>query len=202
MSLELDLVLCEQSHSPGRDFANRADKHHTTLGHTRTPLRRFNDLAHGPADVGLGLISQKARIAFHQTSKDLVRADRAFVIIGSNHVGRRLCSNKRQHHNTRVSLRAKSVSKVRATMSELESLSDPANGELRIGTTEPMTAGLLWAIVDQLSRQHPRVAFHVKLGDPSNTRAQLSLSVAHSMVGDYILNHRSRCRSRHPTSCT
>jgi len=55
---------------------------------------------------------------------------------------------------------------VRATMSELESLSDPANGELRIGTTEPMTAGLLWAIIDRLSKLHPRVAFHVKLGDP------------------------------------
>jgi DNA-binding transcriptional LysR family regulator len=55
---------------------------------------------------------------------------------------------------------------VRASMRELESLSDPASGELRIGTTEPMAAGLLLAIVDQLSRQHPRVAFHVKLGVP------------------------------------
>jgi DNA-binding transcriptional LysR family regulator len=29
-----------------------------------------------------------------------------------------------------------------------------------------MTAGLLCVIVDRLSRQHPRLAFHVKLGDP------------------------------------
>jgi DNA-binding transcriptional LysR family regulator len=55
---------------------------------------------------------------------------------------------------------------VRTSMSELEFLADPTSGELRIGTTEPMTAGLLWAIVDRLSRKHPRVAFHIKLGDP------------------------------------
>lgn len=55
---------------------------------------------------------------------------------------------------------------LRASMNELKSLADPASGELRIGTTDPMTAGLLCVIVDRLSRQHPRLAFHVKLGDP------------------------------------
>jgi DNA-binding transcriptional LysR family regulator len=55
---------------------------------------------------------------------------------------------------------------VRASMNELEFLADPTTGELRIGTTEPMTAGLLCAIFDRLSQQHPRAAFHVKLGDP------------------------------------
>jgi len=55
---------------------------------------------------------------------------------------------------------------VRTSMTELEFLSDPGGGELRIGTTEPMTAGLLCAIIDRISRQHPRVAIHVKLGDP------------------------------------
>ena len=54
---------------------------------------------------------------------------------------------------------------LRASMNELEFLADPATGELRIGTTDPMTAGLLCAIVDRLIRQHPRLAFHVKLGD-------------------------------------
>jgi DNA-binding transcriptional LysR family regulator len=59
---------------------------------------------------------------------------------------------------------------VRASMSELEFLADPAGGELRIGTTEPMTGGLLCAIFDRLSRRHPRAAFHVKLGDPPQLR--------------------------------
>src|SRR5262249_61705768 len=55
---------------------------------------------------------------------------------------------------------------VRASMSELEFLADPTAGELRIGTTDPMTAGLLCVIVDRLIRQHPRLTFHVKVGDP------------------------------------
>ena len=54
---------------------------------------------------------------------------------------------------------------VRASMNVLEFLADPAGGELRIGTTDPMTAGLLCVIVDRLSRQHPRLAFHVIVGD-------------------------------------
>ena len=52
-----------------------------------------------------------------------------------------------------------------ASVRELESLADPTAGELRIGSTEPMAAGLLSAIVDRLSRQYPRIAFHVVLGD-------------------------------------
>jgi len=59
---------------------------------------------------------------------------------------------------------------LRTSMSELEFLADPASGELRIGTTEPMTAGLLCAIVDRVSQQRPRIAFHVKLGDPPQLR--------------------------------
>src|SRR5262249_22957969 len=55
---------------------------------------------------------------------------------------------------------------VRATMSELESLSDPANGELRIGTTEPMTAGLLLALIDPPTHPHPPAPLPLNLPHP------------------------------------
>jgi DNA-binding transcriptional LysR family regulator len=55
---------------------------------------------------------------------------------------------------------------LRTSVSELEFLADPTSGELRIGSTEPMAAGLLSAVVDRLSGQHPRLAFTVTLGDP------------------------------------
>jgi DNA-binding transcriptional LysR family regulator len=48
----------------------------------------------------------------------------------------------------------------------VESLSDPATGELRIGSTEPMAAGLLGAIIEELSAKYPRIGFHVTLGYP------------------------------------
>jgi len=40
---------------------------------------------------------------------------------------------------------------------ELDFLSDPTVGELRIGSQESMAAGVLPAIIDQFSRQYPRV---------------------------------------------
>src|SRR6266852_4572567 len=55
---------------------------------------------------------------------------------------------------------------LRTSVSELEFLADPTSGELRIGSTEPMMAGLLTVIVDRLSQQHPRLAFTVTHGDP------------------------------------
>jgi DNA-binding transcriptional LysR family regulator len=47
---------------------------------------------------------------------------------------------------------------------ELEYLSDPTAGELRIGSSEAMAAGMLGAIIDRLSRRHPRLAFQTTLG--------------------------------------
>jgi DNA-binding transcriptional LysR family regulator len=50
---------------------------------------------------------------------------------------------------------------------EIEFLADPTVGELRIGTTDPFAAAIVAPIVDALSREHPRVAFHVVTGDLS-----------------------------------
>jgi DNA-binding transcriptional LysR family regulator len=45
-------------------------------------------------------------------------------------------------------------------LKEIEYLTDPTSGELRIGTTEPMTA-IVATVIDRLSRQYPRMIFHV-----------------------------------------
>jgi DNA-binding transcriptional LysR family regulator len=44
---------------------------------------------------------------------------------------------------------------------EIEFLADPTVGELRIGATEPIIAGILQAILDRLTRRHPRLSFNV-----------------------------------------
>ena len=46
-----------------------------------------------------------------------------------------------------------------------EFLTDPTAGELRIGSTQGIANGVLVAILDRLSTQRPRLAFHVKVGD-------------------------------------
>jgi DNA-binding transcriptional LysR family regulator len=52
----------------------------------------------------------------------------------------------------------------------IESLSDPTAGELRIGSTDPMAAGMLGVIIDRLSRKYPRLSFDIKLGFPPGMR--------------------------------
>ena len=50
---------------------------------------------------------------------------------------------------------------------EIEFLVDPTVGELRIGATDPIAATIGAPIMNRLSAQHPRIAFHVVTGDLS-----------------------------------
>jgi DNA-binding transcriptional LysR family regulator len=51
---------------------------------------------------------------------------------------------------------------LRLGVKDIEFLVDPTAGVLRIGGTESMAAGLIPAIIDRISRQHPRIAFHIR----------------------------------------
>jgi DNA-binding transcriptional LysR family regulator len=50
---------------------------------------------------------------------------------------------------------------LRQSVREIEFLADPTRGEIRIGSTEMMNAGLLPAVIDRLSQQYPRLVFTV-----------------------------------------
>jgi DNA-binding transcriptional LysR family regulator len=50
---------------------------------------------------------------------------------------------------------------LRQSVKEIEFLADPTVGVLRIGMASPMAAGLLPAVMDQISRQYPRISFDV-----------------------------------------
>jgi DNA-binding transcriptional LysR family regulator len=50
---------------------------------------------------------------------------------------------------------------LRQSVEEIEFLSDPTVGELRIGCTDPIAVGLLPAIIRRLHRQYPKLLFHV-----------------------------------------
>jgi DNA-binding transcriptional LysR family regulator len=54
---------------------------------------------------------------------------------------------------------------LRQSIDEIEHLADPTRGELRIGCTEPMAAGFVSTIVDQLSAEYPGVVFNVTQAD-------------------------------------
>jgi DNA-binding transcriptional LysR family regulator len=50
---------------------------------------------------------------------------------------------------------------LRETVNELEYLADPTVGELRIGCSEGLMAGLMPAVIDRINRRYPGVRFHV-----------------------------------------
>ena len=55
---------------------------------------------------------------------------------------------------------------LRTSVNELETLSDPTAGELRIGCEEALSTGLLPALIDGLTQRYPKLLFDVALGDP------------------------------------
>jgi DNA-binding transcriptional LysR family regulator len=46
-------------------------------------------------------------------------------------------------------------------LQELEFLADPTTGQLRIGSSESVAAGLLPAVIDRFARRHPRIRLNV-----------------------------------------
>jgi DNA-binding transcriptional LysR family regulator len=52
----------------------------------------------------------------------------------------------------------------RQGVKDIKFLSDPSAGELRIGCTDAMAAGPVLTVVEELTRQHPRLVFHLVTG--------------------------------------
>jgi DNA-binding transcriptional LysR family regulator len=58
---------------------------------------------------------------------------------------------------------------LKQAVEQIRSLADPASGELRIASTIAIASGFIPAVVDQLSRQYPRLIFHLSAGEASTT---------------------------------
>jgi DNA-binding transcriptional LysR family regulator len=54
---------------------------------------------------------------------------------------------------------------LRQGVQDIDFLSDPTTGEIRIGTTDPVAVALVSPCVDRLSRKYPRMSFHVVASD-------------------------------------
>ena len=54
---------------------------------------------------------------------------------------------------------------LRQSVKEIEFLSDPTVGELSVGCSEPIAAGLFGAVIERLSRQHPKLSFDIVQDD-------------------------------------
>jgi DNA-binding transcriptional LysR family regulator len=61
---------------------------------------------------------------------------------------------------------------LRQGVKDIESLADPTAGEIRIGTTPPLAASFVSAVIDRLVKRYPRMVFHVMV-DGSQAPANL-----------------------------
>lgn len=55
---------------------------------------------------------------------------------------------------------------LRTAVGELDFLSDPTSGELRIGCEETLSTGLLPALIERLAKSHPGITFEMAIADP------------------------------------
>jgi DNA-binding transcriptional LysR family regulator len=74
---------------------------------------------------------------------------------------------------------------------DIDFLSNPEAGELRIGSGPTIAEGIVLAVVDRLSRQYPRVAYHVVPGNPQELsdalrerRIELAFSAAPRVLSE------------------
>jgi DNA-binding transcriptional LysR family regulator len=61
---------------------------------------------------------------------------------------------------------------VRQGVSDIEHMSDPTRGEVRIGTIEPLT-GVVSEIISRLARRYPRISYHVTVSDADTLGREL-----------------------------
>lgn len=67
-----------------------------------------------------------------------------------------------------LALRKRSVAifnDLRQSVQDIDFLSDPTTGEIRIGTTDPISVAIVSPCIDRLSRRYPRMSFHVIAND-------------------------------------
>lgn len=53
---------------------------------------------------------------------------------------------------------------LKQAVQHIDFLTDPTKGEVRIGTTDPLAISLMPPVIDALSREHPKMVFHIVSG--------------------------------------
>lgn len=64
---------------------------------------------------------------------------------------------------------------LRSGIQKIEFLADPTAGEVRIGTNPALAATFVSAVVDRLSRRHPRIVFHLVVEQVETLHHELNL---------------------------
>jgi DNA-binding transcriptional LysR family regulator len=106
-----------------------------------------------------------ARFNMSQPAVSKVIADLEHVV-GARLVERSRKGAEPTRHGLALVKRGKAVfDELQHGVQELDFLSDPTAGEIRIGCTEMVASAIVWPVLDRLSLQYPRMVFHVVAAD-------------------------------------
>jgi len=72
---------------------------------------------------------------------------------------------------------------LRLGVKDIEFLADPTAGEVRIGTSAPLAASFVSAVIERLSRRHPRIVFHVAARETETMHRELFERSVDLLVG-------------------
>jgi DNA-binding transcriptional LysR family regulator len=75
---------------------------------------------------------------------------------------------------------------LRQAVKNIEFLADPTAGEVRIGSNPPNAASFVTAVIDRLSRRHPRITFHLVTTEAERLHRELSERNVDLLVGQRI----------------
>ena len=78
---------------------------------------------------------------------------------------------------------------MRQSVEDIELLADPTAGEVRIGATDPINAAIVAPVIDRLSRQHPRMTFHVVAGVAAGLRQDLAARKVDFVISRFARPH-------------
>ncbi len=136
---------------------------------------RLRDLDILMAVIDAGSMS-KAAIRFNMTQPAVTK-----VIADLEHtLGARLVNRSRRGveatpHGLALVKRGTAVfDELRHGVEDLDFLSDPTAGEIRIGCTEMVASAIVWPVLDRLTQQYPRMVFHVIAADAPVLHRDLS----------------------------
>jgi len=108
---------------------------------------------------GMGRAARRLNTSQSAISRSIAELEHAF--------GVRLLDRSRQgveptqYGRALLGCAATVFDELRQGVKDIEFLSDPSRGEVRIGTTPPLAASFVFAVIDRLSRRHPHIKFRV-----------------------------------------
>jgi DNA-binding transcriptional LysR family regulator len=72
---------------------------------------------------------------------------------------------------------------LRQAVKDIECLTDPANGEVRVASTAPLAGSFVCGVIDRLSRRYPCIVFHPTVADTKTMRRELDERSVDLVVG-------------------